>query len=231
MTILTPTKQHGATTKANEVLYVEPGASATDSQLKEQMRTESVNSAFVADLLSAFLAHERCGRHLYRSVAGRTHNPLLQQKYEEFGRETEHHVEILEGLVTKAGGNPAYVSPMARAVEASDSKLVEATFLASGSLDVMTAEMAMLDAVFLAEAADQANWEAVAKIAEVLPVGALASDFRAAAQGVLAEENEHLGWAKQTKARLVVLQAKSATVAKAGAKMEEAVAAIKDWFR
>ena len=69
------------------------------------------------------LAHERCGTHLYRSVAGRTNNPVLQAQYEEFGDETERHVEILEELVTAAGGNPNYVSPAARATEGTDAKL------------------------------------------------------------------------------------------------------------
>jgi hypothetical protein len=40
----------------------------------------NVNGPFVADLLSAALAHERCGRHLYRSCEGRTNNPMLQRR-------------------------------------------------------------------------------------------------------------------------------------------------------
>jgi hypothetical protein len=65
------------------------------------------------------------------------------------------------------------VSPLARAVEASDSKLGASTFLADGALDPMTGEMAMLDAVFVAEAVDQANWQALQQICGQLPAGQL----------------------------------------------------------
>src|SRR4051812_30533526 len=161
MTILFPTKDKGATTKPATMVYAEPTQLVTDDMLRDQLPDLGMNTAFVADILSAMLTHERCGRHLYRSVEGRTNNPVLQAKYREFGQETERHAEILEQLIAQMGGNPSYVSPAARAVEGMDSKLVESTFMLSGSVDLMTAEMAMLDAVFLAESADHANWKAL----------------------------------------------------------------------
>src|SRR3546814_13386017 len=84
---------------------------------------DGANAAFVADLLSACLAHERCGTHLYRSVAGRTNNAILKAKYEEFGDETLRHVGILEELVASLGGNPSYVSPLARAVRSEERRV------------------------------------------------------------------------------------------------------------
>src|SRR5205823_11962091 len=36
-----------------------------------------------ADLLGAVLAHEQCGMHLYRAVAGATQNPVLKSRYTE----------------------------------------------------------------------------------------------------------------------------------------------------
>jgi hypothetical protein len=85
---------------------------------------------------------------------------VLKARYVELGEETERHVEIDEQLIIAMGGNPSYVSPMARAVELTDSKTLEATFLLAGSVDVMTAEMVMLDAVFLAESMCHHNWAA-----------------------------------------------------------------------
>src|SRR4051794_20171362 len=120
MTILTPTKDTGAQTKSNEGIYAEPGQLVTDDDLAAQFPDIGLNTPFLADVLSGMLTHERCGRHLYRAAATRSNNPILKAKYEEFGRETEQHVAILEALVTQMGGNPAYVSPIARTVEAAD---------------------------------------------------------------------------------------------------------------
>ena len=162
MPVLTPTKADGATAKPNEVLYVDPACQVTDDLLAEQMSVGGMNAVVVADLLSGMLAHERCGVHLYRTVAARSNNPMLKRRYETFGEETLHHVEVLEQLITTLGGNPNYVSPNARAVHGMDSNLVESTFMLNGALDVMTREMAMLDAVFLAESMDHANWQLLA---------------------------------------------------------------------
>ena len=115
--------------------------------------------------LSACLAHERCGMHLYRSVAGRTTDagpagPLRAVR----GGDTQH-VAMLEELVSAAGGDPMYVSAAARATEKAGAGLVESTFLLDGSVDPVTAELAMLEAVMLAEAKDHGNWELLAQMA------------------------------------------------------------------
>ena len=74
MATLTPTKSNGAQSPATERFYVEPDREMRVGTLAELL-PDSVNSAFVANLLSAMLTHERCGVHLYRSVAGRTTEP------------------------------------------------------------------------------------------------------------------------------------------------------------
>lgn len=231
MPVLMPTKEKGATTKAAPLIYAEPAQLVTDADLTARLRLpDTVNGAFIADVLSGFLTHERCGRHLYKSVATRTNNPILKQRYEHFGEETEHHADVLEQLITDAGGNPNYVSPMARAVEAQDSKLLESTFLATGALDIMTAEMAMLDAVFVAEAVDRANWEALEQLTQQLPDGELRNKFARAVSEVLADEEEHLTWAKETRAKLTLLQAKSSLMASVGEKAEEMMATVRSWL-
>jgi len=230
MTTLTPTKDLGATAKPNDVVYVDPAQQVTDELIAQQLAVDGVNGVFLADVLSAALTHERCGRHLYRTVSTRTLNPILQRQYNEFGEETEHHVEILTDVITEMGGNPNYVSSMARAVEAMDTKLVEAIALGSGGVDIMTAEMAMLDAVFIAESVDHANWQTMRKIADALPEGPLKQRFNEAVDEVEAQEDEHLEWARTTKERLTMLQMKSTMMAKAGAKAEELVVTVRNWL-
>jgi rubrerythrin len=230
MPILTPTKADGATAKPLPMLYVDPACQIDDDTLAEQMPLEGVNSAFVADLLSSMLAHERCGTHLYRSVAGRTQNPMLKQRYEHFGEETARHVDILEQLVLELGGNPNYVSAMGRATEGADSRLLESTFMLSGAVDPITAEMAMLDAVFLAESIDHANWQTLAELVASFPEGPGRDAFQRALDEVRQQEDEHLEWARSTRARLVDLQARSTLPAEAGTTDEPILAHIRHWF-
>jgi len=228
MTTLIPTKTAGATAKPNDLLYVDPAAAVTDEDIAAQIAVDGLNTIFVADLLSAMLAHERCGAHLYRAVATRSNNPVLKRRYEEFGQETAHHVEILEALITETGGNPNYVSGTARAVEGMDSKLLESTYMLNGAVDLMTAELAMLDAVFLAESMDHANWHTLAELASKMPEGDIRTSVQAAVDEVERQEDEHLEWAKTTKARLAQVQAESSLTATLGLKAETMLARIQE---
>jgi rubrerythrin len=175
------------------------------------------------------LAHERCGVHLYRAVATRSNNPMLKRRYEEFGQETLHHVEVLEQLITVLGGDPNYVSPTARAVHGMDSNLVESTFMLNGALDVMTREMAMLDAVFLAESMDHANWQLLSQLVDRME-GDTRDTFASAVEEVEGQEDEHLEWARTTKARLVMLQATGSMAETVGLATEELIARVQNWL-
>jgi bacterioferritin (cytochrome b1) len=230
MTTLTPTYDSGASTKRLPGIAVPFDRRVDDDDLAARFADLGANMPFVADLLSAVLAHERCGRHLYRSVEQRTANPLLRARYAEFGEETEHHAELLEEAITLLGGDPQYVSPMARAVEGTDSKLLESTFLLAGSVDVMTAEMVMLDAVLLAESIDHANWTAVAAVAAELADGETTDRLREIVTEVLDDEEDHLTWAQGMRLRMVTLQATGRPLAKAAATVEEMVATVRGWF-
>jgi rubrerythrin len=228
--ILTPTKTTGGVTKALPGVYAEPDRYVDDVALAAAMPDTGLNNAFLADLLSAVLTHERCGRHLYRSCEGRTSNPVLQAKYREFGGETERHAELVEELVIASGGNPSYLSPLARAVEGTDSNILESTFLLRGSIDLATAEMAMLDAVALAESMDHANWKLMAKLSDQLPEGTLRDRFQSAVSEVEPQEDDHLTWALDTKERLTLLQISSSTTSAVAIKAEEVLARVQNWL-
>jgi rubrerythrin len=230
MTVLTPTKDQGAQVRPLPAVYAEPDAFMTDDALDRFLPDVGVNGPFVADLLSAMVTHERCGRHLYRSVEGRTHNPALRARYREFGEQTERHVRILEDLIESLGGNGCYVSPMARAVQGMDTKLLESTFALAGSVDVMTQEMAMLDAVVLAETIDHANWSTLSQLTDSLPAGDARDRFEAAVREVEEQEDDHIEWATSMRHRMVVLQAEHRTMATAAAKAEEMVERVRGWF-
>ncbi len=203
MTTAVVTYDTGGRAQPVGALYVLPDRAIADAGATTALVDSGVDAAFVADLLSACLAHERCGVHLYRSVAGRTTDPTLRAQYEHFGEETYGHVEKLEALIAGAGGDPQYVSAAARATEKAAAGLLESTFLVAGSIDPATAELAMLEAVMLAEAKDRANWVLLSELAAELTDKKLRTQFEAVTAEVLEQEEEHYSWAADTRATLL----------------------------
>jgi rubrerythrin len=186
------------------VLYIEPELQVLDAGSTTALVETGLDPAFTADLLSACLAHERCGVHLYRSVAGRTTIDELRARYQEFGAETAEHVRLLEELIGASGGDPQYVSPSARATEKAAAGLLESTFMLAGSVDDVTAELAMLEAVMLAEAKDHANWELLADLATRMADGEVRTRAEAVTSEVLAQEEEHYSWAHDARAEMLL---------------------------
>ena len=197
------TKATGGTAKPVGVLYIEPDLQMPGGKSTTALTDTGLDPAFTADLLSACLVHERCGVHLYRSVAARTTIEALRERYEHFGEETLEHVRLLEELIIATGGNPMYVSPSARATEKAGAGLVEATYLLDGSIDPTTAELAMLEAVVLAETKDHDNWELLAQLASAMNPGDVRTHLEAVSGEVLAQEEEHVTWARDARAQML----------------------------
>src|SRR5918999_1400965 len=147
----------------------------------------------LSDKLGEFLMVEQCGFQLYRVVAERCKTPRLKAKYEEFGRETSHHREVLVKLITELGGDPNYVSPTARVVQYKSSKLLESALLVDG-LAQPEIDCADLENVLLAETKDHANWHLLSQLAEQAS-GDIKKALQAAVDEVESQEDEHLEWA------------------------------------
>jgi hypothetical protein len=230
MPTLIPTVETGARSRPVDLTHVDPAGIMPPTERDAFLDGTGLNGPFVADLLSDMTAHERGGAALYRSVAGRTHNPVLEQRYTHFGNQTVEHVDVLETLVASLGGDPGYVSPAARATEKAGLMLVESTFLLGGSVDLMTQELVMLDAVLLAEAKDHANWSGLSQLVPELPEGEVRDAVRDAVDRVEPEEDDHLGWAQNMRTKLISAQVKSGAAQTATAKAEEMVARIQGLF-
>lgn len=220
----------GATSKPMPMVDVDPRRAVTDEQLAAIAGDSGLNGPFLADVLSDALMHERCGFHLYRSVAGRTNNPMLKRRYEEFGEETLTHITVLEELITTLGGDPGYVSPSARATEKLDLGALEGSFMLSGSVDLMTQELVMLNAVVLAETIDHSNWATMAALGEACPDGPVKDAMVRAVEQVLPQEEEHVGWAKDMRQRMILLQAQSKAMQTVGLTAEKLMAKISSLF-
>jgi rubrerythrin len=201
------TSDTGGTAPPAQAVYVPPDRQVLDNETMSALANAGVNVPFVADLLSACLAHERYAVHLYRSVAGRTGDAALRAKYEHFGDETRDHVERLEHLIVAAGGDPQYVSPAARVTEMAAAAALEWTFLLEGSLDPVTTELAMLEAVVLAETKDRGNWLLLERLASQMAAGDLRRQFETVAAAVLAQEEDHYMWARAEREAMVMSMA------------------------
>jgi rubrerythrin len=189
-----------------------PEAAMSPELLDGFLAGVGLNGPFMADLLSSFLAHEQTGLHLYRTVAGLTFDATLRAKYEEFGAETEQHIAVFEELITRIGGDPGYVSPAARLVEATGTKIAEAGVLLPDGSHQDTRELVMLEAVVLAETKCHADWSLIQSLTEFLPEGEIKEAFRWAVGEVEEQEDEHVAWARSTWAAMVLTQATNGQV-------------------
>jgi rubrerythrin len=213
VTVSETTKATGGLTVVTDMTFVAPEQGMPEEELAGFLPGTGLDGPFMADLLSQFLAHEQAGFHLYRVVAGLTQDEELRARYEEFGAQTESHIRILEDLIAQVGGRPGYVSPAARLTETADGKLVEAVVLLAGSADVMTRELAMLEAVILAETKDHADWSLLATLTERLPAGDVKQAFATAVQEVEPQEDDHVGWATSTWEQMVLARATAGATA------------------
>lgn len=199
------TKETGAKTMPIGMTVAEPSCEMTGAQLMAFAGDVKGNGIFLANLVSAFSAHERCGLHLYRTAAGMTQFEEWREKYEEFGEQTAEHVRILAELTTKLGGDPMYVSPQARMTEFCDAKLMEPILLA-GSVDVLTMELTTLEAVLLAEQKCHYNWELLKTLVGQIDDSPARRAIEQAVAEVEDQEDEHVKWAQRTLKKTLLAQ-------------------------
>lgn len=197
MPTLNITKETGGKTLSTLMTIVAPEQAMSLDLLKTFAADAKGNGLFLADLLSAFTAHERNGVFMYRCVADKTQNKSWKAKYQEFGKQTLNHVQILEDTVKQMGGDPMFVSAAARLTEGMTSKMME-TILLTGSADPLTQEIVCLEAVLTAEMKCHANWELIGKLADQMPDSRAKEALKKAFERVEPEEDQHVEWAETT---------------------------------
>ncbi len=162
-----------------------------------------MNKQVLLDKLSEFLMVEQGGFQLYKVLAERTQIENLRQKYIEFGEETSRHREILTSVITSLGGDPGYVSPLARVAQMRGEQMLSLAIVADG-LSPEEYEAVGLECVLLAETKDQADWSLLAQLIESAPEGPDRDAMVAAVEEVESQEDEHLEWASQQCATLAM---------------------------
>lgn len=195
MPTLFPTKEMGAKTLPTLMTIAAPEQQMSLDALESLGAEGKLNGLLLANLLSAFTQLERDAVHLYRVVATRTQNDEWRARYEAFGKESEDHVRIYEELITRLGGDPLFVSPMARMCEHKSNKMLD-TLLLSGSVDELTLELTGLEAVIAAEQQCHSNWELLSALADKVSDPTIKGALQDAVKQVMPQEDEHLTWAK-----------------------------------
>jgi hypothetical protein len=79
----------------------------------------------------------------------------------------------------------------------------------------------------MAETVDHANWETLGQLAEALPDGAMRETLRAAVREVEEDEDVHLSWARDTRARLTMIQVSSSVLTEKAAATRKKAASKK----
>jgi len=166
---------------------------------------EELEGIFLANFMSAFAAHKRCVVHLYRMAAGLTQIPEWREKYMEFEDHTADHLRILERLIERLGGDPMYASPQARMTEFVATKLVEPILL-EGSVDPLTLELTLLEAVTLAERKRRLNWKLISELADQMRETISKQAMREAVEQVESDQDEHVRWAETRWLRMMIAQ-------------------------
>ena len=194
--IISVTNDVGGKTVPTAMTVVSPEQEMPIEVLREFAAGAGVDGRAFADLLSAFVAHERDGVHLYRAAAERTTNEEWRRRYEEFGVERAGHVQVYEELIERLGGDPAYVSPAARMMTYCNSKLLESALI-SGSVTPELVELADLESVLTSETNCHRNWELLGDLIERMPEGQVRGALADAVEQVEDDADKHLAWARE----------------------------------
>ena len=156
-----------------------------------------MKDAQIAELLLQALETEIGGTQVYMTAVKCATNEDLKEEFHKYLEQTEHHVEVVEGLLTEFGLDPKATSPGRDVVHHIGNSLVVAmeTALAAGPPEA--AQLVAAECVTLAETKDHLNWELIGEVADHMK-GERAKLLKAAFAEVEEQEDEHLyhstGW-------------------------------------
>lgn len=159
------------------------------------MKPEQVN-----ELLYQALETELGGVEVYTTAIKCAINDELKEEWQEYLEQTEHHVQIVQGLLQTFGLDPGTETPGRKVVRHIGESLVKAMELALSSGEPAAAQLVAAECVVSAETKDHLNWELIGEVAKKLK-GEEARALKEAHEQVEEEEDEHLyhttGWTRE----------------------------------
>ena len=152
------------------------------------------------DLVLQSLEHEKGGVLIYETALKCALDDDLKKEWEEYFEQTQHHVEVLEGVCESLGIDPAQEMPSQAIIRHMGASLVEAMEMALENGKPEAAQLVACECVVLAETKDHLDWELLSKCGEKLK-GEEKKVIQAACAEVEEEEDEHLyhtqGWCRE----------------------------------
>ena len=159
-----------------------------------------MNKEQIAELMYQALETEQGGVQIYETAVRCAVNEDLKEEWEKYLEQTEHHVEIVEGLFETFGLDTETETPGRLVVRHIGESLVKAMQMALEAGNADAAQMVAAECIALAETKDHLNWELMGQLAKKLK-GEEAKALKAAHDEVEDEEDEHLyhtkGWCRE----------------------------------
>jgi hypothetical protein len=152
------------------------------------------------ELLLQSLEQELGGVQVYQAAIRCAANDELKEEWEKYLDQTEHHVEILQGVFAQMQLDPEQQSPGRMIVHNLGAALVAAMEAALGAGDPAAAQLVAAECVTLAETKDHMDWELLGEASKKL-AGPQRKALEEACDEVEDQEDEHLyhtrGWAPE----------------------------------
>jgi rubrerythrin len=152
------------------------------------------------ELLYQALETEQGGIQIYETAIRCAINEDLKEEWEEYLEQTQHHEQIVRGVMEKLKFDPEEDTPGRKVVHHIGKSLVEAMEMALKEGPPEAAQLVATECVVLAETKDHANWELMGQFAES-GKGPEAKILQDAVDEVEDQEDEHLyhskGWARE----------------------------------
>ncbi len=152
------------------------------------------------ELLLQSLEHERGGVKVYQTAVRCAVNKDLKKEWEKYLQETEHHVEVLQGVLSQMKLDAEEQSPGRKIVHDLGAALVAAVNAAQGAGDPKAAQLVAAECVTLAETKDHMDWELIGAASKEAG-GAAGKALAAAYDEIEDQEDEHLyhtkGWTRE----------------------------------
>jgi hypothetical protein len=159
-----------------------------------------MNKEQIAELMYQALETEQGGVQIYETAVRCAVNEDLKEEWEKYLEQTEHHVEIVEGLFETFGLDTKTETPGRLVVRHIGESLVQAMEMAMDAGNADAAQIVAAECIALAETKDHLNWELMGQVAKKLK-GEEAKALKAAHEEVEDEEDEHLyhtkGWGRE----------------------------------
>ncbi len=164
------------------------------------MKTNSLNTSHVTELLYQALETEKGGVQVYATALRCALNEDLKEEWTTYLEQTKVHVQVVSDILNGMNLDLEVETPGRKIVRHIGDSLVQAMEMALRGPDLAAAQIVAAECVTLAETKDHLNWSLIGEIVKNSS-GEAAAVLKQAYDQVEPEEDEHLyhtgGWTRE----------------------------------